>query len=257
MDCSSSPTRKTLSRSRNRRSSSCRRVRVLELVDHDPREAARVGLGHRGIPGEQVARAELQVVEVQGGALTLARRVGGGVGPEQLVEQRVHRAGLPVDEGGLQLVEPVEVRERAVRAERLALLREPELQERRPHGLGALREDLAAAAERVAGGDEADAGALRQLLEKRRARRLQGRARFRDGPPRTGRRQPRDRHALGAQRPVGALDRRLEAVGTPRPPRGRAPRADPPRDPGRPGTRPGPRPRPRRAAAGRRPRRGP
>ena len=56
--------RAALSRSTSSSSSSCSGVRVLELVDHDALEALAVAGGDARLAGEQVAREQLEVVEV-------------------------------------------------------------------------------------------------------------------------------------------------------------------------------------------------
>ena len=68
-------------------------VRVLELVDHDALEALAVAGGDAGLAGQQVAREQLEVVEVDSAAGALGRRVGVGVAPQQLVDERQRRDG--------------------------------------------------------------------------------------------------------------------------------------------------------------------
>ncbi len=63
-------------------------VGVLELVDHDALEALAIAGGDAGLADEQVAREQLEVVEVDAAASALGRRVGVGVAPQQLVDQR-------------------------------------------------------------------------------------------------------------------------------------------------------------------------
>jgi hypothetical protein len=53
-------------------------VRVLELVDHDLRKAGLVALAQRRVGGEQVARQQLEVLEVDPGGGALVIGVVGG-----------------------------------------------------------------------------------------------------------------------------------------------------------------------------------
>ena len=53
------------------------RVRVLELVDHDAREAVRVRRAQRGVLAQQVAGVQLEVVEVQPPRLTSSQSAKG------------------------------------------------------------------------------------------------------------------------------------------------------------------------------------
>ena len=62
-------------------------VRVLELVDHDRAEAPALPLAHRGVVAEQVARGELEVLEVERRLAVLRRAVGGAEPVEELLEQ--------------------------------------------------------------------------------------------------------------------------------------------------------------------------
>ena len=66
------------------------RVRVLELVDHDAREAVRVGGAQRRVVAQQIAGVELEVVEVQPGPRGLRVGEGGRVRGQQLPEPRRH-----------------------------------------------------------------------------------------------------------------------------------------------------------------------
>src|SRR5205823_1803041 len=62
-------------------------VRVLELVDHDRAETKLLRLAHLLVVAEQVAREELQVLEVEGRLALLRGRVLGGEEIEQLLQQ--------------------------------------------------------------------------------------------------------------------------------------------------------------------------
>ena len=68
-------------------------VRVLELVDHDHPEAKLRGLAHRRVVAEQVARGELQVLEVHDRLATLRRRVLRAETLEQLLQKLAIRRG--------------------------------------------------------------------------------------------------------------------------------------------------------------------
>ena len=75
------------------------RVRVLELVDHDQLEALRPALAGRRVV-EQVAGAQLEVVEVDRRPLGLRVVVGGAVAVQQRVDERERAAGVEVRAGG-------------------------------------------------------------------------------------------------------------------------------------------------------------
>ena len=62
-------------------------VRVLELVDHDRAEAERLALADRLVVAEQVARGELEVLEVERRLARLRLGVRGGEAVEQLLEE--------------------------------------------------------------------------------------------------------------------------------------------------------------------------
>ena len=62
-------------------------VRVLELVDHDRAEPLPLALPDLRVVPEQVARAELEVLEVERGLAVLRVRVGGREGRQQLLQQ--------------------------------------------------------------------------------------------------------------------------------------------------------------------------
>ena len=59
-------------------------------------EALAVAGGDAGLADEQVAREQLEIVEVDAGALALGRRVGVGVAAQQLVDERERRDGALV-----------------------------------------------------------------------------------------------------------------------------------------------------------------
>ena len=71
-------------------------VRVLELVDHDQREALRPALPVLGVGGEQVAHAELEVLEVEPRALRLGLRVARAEAREQHRDLLERGAGVVV-----------------------------------------------------------------------------------------------------------------------------------------------------------------
>ena len=68
-------------------------VRVLELVDADLAEAQLLALADRVVRREQVARAELEILEVERGLAVLRRLVGALERLEQLLEQRAVARG--------------------------------------------------------------------------------------------------------------------------------------------------------------------
>jgi hypothetical protein len=70
-------------------------VRVLELVDHDQGEALAPAAA-LGAVREQVAHAQLEVLEVDAGARGLGLRVRRGETGEQVVEEDERRAGVVV-----------------------------------------------------------------------------------------------------------------------------------------------------------------
>ena len=147
-------------------------VGVLELVDHQQREALAPAPPLR-VVGQQVAHAELEVLEVDRRALGLAVRVLGGEAAQQLVEQPQRRARVVVGAGP-----PVGVPGRPVglarlRGERLrarAELRRVQLAGRRHAAAG---QRPRAGRERAAPLADADpvAGALQLGAPRPRARR--------------------------------------------------------------------------------------
>src|SRR5690242_946110 len=64
-------------------------VRVLQLVDHDPLEAVRVALAQLVVLREQIARHQLEILEVESGHGSLERRVPTTEPSQQLRQQRV------------------------------------------------------------------------------------------------------------------------------------------------------------------------
>ena len=68
-------------------------VRVLELVDHDHAEAELNLLANRVVGSEQVARGELEILEVDRGLASLRGRVLGGEALEELLQQRAIGGG--------------------------------------------------------------------------------------------------------------------------------------------------------------------
>ncbi len=196
-------------------------VRVLELVDHDECEALGPSGAQGGIAREQVAHAQLQVVEVDARPVGLGLRVCGAERVEQRVEQDQHRAGVMVGARG------------PVRGPRVAVGDAVPVFERlRPHGeLGRVER---AGERRLAGGDEplarlqrleprgdpsapASAGglvtaSLARRGAQRRGSRRRGRGERRGvGSRRGGRdRQAWMRGAAAAQRGVRERQHRLE-----------------------------------------------
>src|SRR5438034_44798 len=73
-------------------------VRVLELVHHDPPEAERVA---DRLVAEQVAREELQVLEVERRLALLGCGVLGGEAAEQLLQQLAVARGELLERGAL------------------------------------------------------------------------------------------------------------------------------------------------------------
>ena len=72
-------------------------VRVLELVDHQQLEALRPGPANALPLAQQLAREQLEVVEVGGAALLLGVCVGGAEATEQLVDERARLPRAPLE----------------------------------------------------------------------------------------------------------------------------------------------------------------
>ncbi len=68
-------------------------IRVLELVDHDRAEAELYLLANRLVGSEQVARRELEILEVDHGLAPLRGRVLGGEALEKLLQERAIGGG--------------------------------------------------------------------------------------------------------------------------------------------------------------------
>ena len=79
-------------------------VRVLELVDHDRAEAQLLGLAHLLVVPQQVAREQLEVLEVERGLALLRGRVLGREQVEQLLQELAVARGELVER---RLLEPV------------------------------------------------------------------------------------------------------------------------------------------------------
>ena len=213
-------------------------VRVLELVDHEQPEALGPALAAGGVGGEQVADAELEVLEVEPGAGGLRVRVGGAEAGQQVgdLDQRAPRVVV-----GAAL---------AVRGPGRAV-----------GGAGVLLERLRALLELAAArARPAPAPHPRRARARRsRARRAPPRAAARcppwrgSAPPRRARRRARPGRgpAPRAGSAAPAASRRASAASSGR--RARR-RAAPPRTPRRrrPPARPAPPPTPRRRARRRR-----
>ena len=76
------------------------RVGVLELVHHQHLEAPRPRLAHARALVEQLARQQLEVVEVHRAAAALERLIGAVVGHEQLIDERAGRDARDVPRMG-------------------------------------------------------------------------------------------------------------------------------------------------------------
>ena len=100
-----------------------KRVRILELVDHDRAEAQLLRFADAGVVREQVAREQLQVLEVERRLALLAGRVLHREKPEQLLEQLTLARGDHRERGLLELLAGLLVarRPRPARAEGLQL----------------------------------------------------------------------------------------------------------------------------------------
>jgi hypothetical protein len=72
-------------------------VRVLELIDHERTEAQLLALADRRVVAQKVARAQLQILEVESGLAVLRLLVGGRERGQQLLQQ--------IAVGGRELVE--------------------------------------------------------------------------------------------------------------------------------------------------------
>ena len=79
-------------------------VRVLELVDHDHPEPQLRRLADRGVVAQQVARGELEILEVDRRLAPLRRRVLGGEALEQLLQQVAVARGELLERGLLGLL---------------------------------------------------------------------------------------------------------------------------------------------------------
>jgi len=64
-----------------------KRVGVLELVDHDRAETQSFALADRLVVAQEVARVQLEVLEVERRLARLRLRIGGGEAGEELLEQ--------------------------------------------------------------------------------------------------------------------------------------------------------------------------
>src|SRR5262249_38501638 len=91
-------------------------VRVLELVDHDRAEAELLALADRVVVAQQVACAQLQVLEVERGLAVLRLLVGGGEPGEQDLQQLAVSGGELVERGLLDALARLLVRGGALAA---------------------------------------------------------------------------------------------------------------------------------------------
>ena len=184
-------------------------VRVLELVDHDALEALAVAGGDPGLAGQQVARQQLEVVEVDAAASALGRRVGVGVAPQQLVDERQRRDGEAIGQRrGVSLAG----RAVGVGGGRLQGVRgAPDLRALRVDGRAGL-ERAAADGERLARRVDGRPGARAgELGREGRARAVELGARGVE-IGRAPRRQRRPRLPARAQLVVGGDDHPLQAI---------------------------------------------
>ena len=78
------------------------RVRVLEFVDHHDPEAKLLGLEHGGVGSEQIARRELEILEVDDRLTVLRLRVCAAK-PQQLLEQIAVTRRELLERGALEL----------------------------------------------------------------------------------------------------------------------------------------------------------
>ena len=153
------------------------RVRVLELVDHDRAEPELLRLPHPLGAGEQVAREQLEVLEVERRLALLRRLVLRGEQVEQLLEEVAVTGGRELERGLLdRLARLLEARRaRPVRAERREV--DQRLGQGREVECGLRRGDVVRGRSRVveqAGGRLAER--LQPLLRRRPAPRPRARA---------------------------------------------------------------------------------
>ena len=181
------------------------RVGVLELVDHHVREALAVLVADAGMGLEQVARHQLQVVEVQARAPALELRVVVVVERHQLADQHVVVVLAVVQAEGQVGLVCLDVRLARRALQHLGAGLEAQLPDLRRLGhllRGQRPEDRAATLElgpHPLGRDGVDPAKLRQRGGGRGRQRLQ----LARGPGRGHLRQPRAALALAAQVPVG------------------------------------------------------
>ena len=188
-------------------------VRVLELVDHDQLEARRPARAQRGVGGEQVAHAQLEVLEVDAGARVLR----GGVGAAEARRAARRAARARAARGGRRRRRGTPPTPRGRRRSRRARApwRRSAAARRRARPAAAARRRRAASA--LAGRRAPRARpSTRAPLAGARSAAPRGRGRGRAQRRRVGRRrrrrdaEPRMRRAAAAQLGVGAHDHRLE-----------------------------------------------
>ena len=88
-------------------------VRVLELVDHDCTEAELLPLADRGVVAQEIARAELEVLEVERRLAVLRVLIGGGESCQELLQQVAVGSGELVEGRLLDLLARLLVARRA------------------------------------------------------------------------------------------------------------------------------------------------
>ncbi len=183
-------------------------VRVLELVDHDRAETELLGLADPAVVHQQVAREQLQVLEVERRLALLPRRVLGGEQVEQLLQQILVARRRDLERGLLDALPRVleARRPRAARAQRLQVGQE--LGQRREVESGPRRGQLRLGRRRVV--DQAArrlaqvlerSGELRRLPELERQRPPRGAQRLVDA----GQHRPQASRAVGREQsePLG------------------------------------------------------
>ena len=199
-------------------------VGVLELVDHDQLEALRPARAQAVVAREQVAHAQLQVLEVDAGAGGLGRGVGAAEAGQQRVDQHERRSRVMVRAGGAVGLPGLAVGRAVVVLERLGAARQPRGVERAGQRRAGARGRAGQRRAGARGRARKPLARLQRLQRGRHARAVAGRRtqggggasgglreRGRVGRRRLGRHeQPRTGRAAAAQRRVRARHHRLE-----------------------------------------------
>ena len=178
-------------------------VGVLELVDHDQREALRPALPVLGVGGEQVAHAELEVLEVEPRALRLGLRVARAEAREQHRDLLQRGAGVVVGAALAVGVERGAIGLARRLPERLGVLLELRGRERGRDRNAPVGQHALADVERRPALVEPDPGAGGQEIPRRR--------RARRGQLRRVGRRPGRRHAQHGPRLAARAQRRVDA----------------------------------------------